>query len=75
MPVNYAISTKKRSVQQYIESKYQLETATLSNIDSFLTTSIYGIIALKIWRERLQDQPNPEVNIYLDETSVSNGGY
>lgn len=67
MQTNYDVSRKKIEVRNYIERKYQLETATLSNLDLFLDQSISGIIALKIWKTKLESESETEANIYLDE--------
>lgn len=67
MPIDYSISPKKRAVKKFLQTKYQLNTNSLSNLDTFLDYSIQGIIAIKIWKNKLQSNTPMRHDIYLDE--------
>jgi len=67
MPVDYSISPKKRAVRKFLQTNYHLNTNSLSNLDSFLDYSIQGIIAIKIWKNKLQNSSSMKHDIYLDE--------
>lgn len=67
MPIDFNIPPKKRAVKTFIQTQYHLDTNILSNLDSFLEYSIQGIIAIKIWRNKLENGSPTRHYIYLDE--------
>lgn len=67
MTGDITISEKKVAVQRYIEDQFHINPTTFSNYDSFINTSIYGILAMKIWKEKLSSEPYREIIIYIEE--------
>ena len=61
------IEDQKLIIKKYFKTKHNLNISKLTKINSFLNTSIQGIIAIKIWRKRLEKKNKKEILIYLDE--------
>lgn len=66
-----AIEDQKNEVKQYLTDQFDLHIRDLNNFNEFLNNSIKGIIAIKIWKDKLRIDMDTDSAIYIDEI-VSN---
>lgn len=67
MPQEVHLKEQKIIIKSYLSKKYNVNLDELGYVDSYLDFNLRNLIALKIWRELLEEKLPLEPQQYLNE--------